>query len=326
MRFHSSLSKLLMGAMLALAGSAGAGAQTFPDKPVRLVVPFPPGSGTDIIGRLLAQELTNAWGQTVLVDNRPGASTIVGTEIVAKSPPDGYTVVMASNNHAMNVSLFHNKLPFDAVKDFSAVAEVAMLPFVLVVNPQFPAKDVKELLAIAKAKPQSVTYASTGNGTPPHVAGELLKQVAKVDIVHVPYKGSAAAVADVVSGQVPMMFVNVPSAISLVRAGKLRALAVGAPQRIGMMPELPTMKELGYGDFDVSLWMGLLAPAGTPAPVIDKMSAEIARILKDPAMRKKMEEQGAEPAYRPPAEFQAFVASEVARFARIVSDIGLKVD
>lgn len=326
MRFHISLAKLLVGAALALAGSVGAQAQTFPDKPVRLVVPFPPGSGTDIIGRLLAQELTNAWGQTVLVDNRPGASTIVGTEIVAKSPPDGYTVVMASNNHAMNVSLFHNKLPFDAVKDFQAVAEVATLPFVLVVNPQFPAKDVKELLAIARAKPQSVTYASTGNGTPPHVAGELLKQVAKVELVHVPYKGSAAAIADVVSGQVPMMFVNVPSAISLVRAGKLRALAVGSPQRIGMMPELPTMKELGYGDFDVSLWMGLLAPAGTPAPVIDKMSGAIARILKDPAMRKKMEEQGAEPAYRAPADFQAFVASEVTRFARIVSDIGLKVD
>ncbi len=327
MSFFTALPKLLAGATFALAWQVGAHAQApYPDTPIRLVVPFPPGSGTDIVGRLLAQEVSNAWSQPVVVDNRPGASTIVGTDIVAKSPPDGYTMVMASNNHAMNPSLFTNKLPFDSLKDFEAVAQVAILPFVLVVNPQLPVKNLEELLALARRKPHEITYASTGNGTPPHVAGEMLKRAANVDLVHIPYKGSAAAVADVVSGQVSMMFVNVPSAISLVRTGKLRALAVGTSKRIDMMPELPTMSELGFSGFDVSLWMGLLVPAGTPAAIVDKLSGEIARILNEPRMRAKMGEQGAEPAYRSPAAFSAFLAEETKRFGKIVSDIELRVD
>ncbi|TMJ26717.1 MAG: tripartite tricarboxylate transporter substrate binding protein [Alphaproteobacteria bacterium] len=314
-----------VAALLALAVAAGAHAQSpYPDKPIRLVVPFPAGSGTDIVGRLLAHQLTADFGQTVIVDNRPGASTIVGTEIVAKSAPDGYTMVMASNNHAMNPSLFEGKLPFDSIKDFAAVAQVAILPFILVVNPQVPAKTLDELIALAKKG--GLTYASTGNGTPPHVAGEMLKRAAKVDITHVPYKGSAAAVQDVVSGQVPMMFINVPSGLSLVTAGKLRALAVGTSKRIAQMPDLPTVAELGYPDFDVSLWMGLLMPAGTPADVIDKMSKATERALADPAVRKKIEEQGAEPAYLAPAAFSKFVVDETKRFGELVKDVGLRVD
>jgi tripartite-type tricarboxylate transporter receptor subunit TctC len=321
------LSRLLVGAALALAWSASADAQqTYPDKPVRLVVPFPAGSGTDIIGRLLAQELSMAWNQPVIVDNRPGAGTIVGTEIVAKAPPDGYTMVMASNNHAINPSLFANKLPFDSEKDFTAVAEVAVLPFVLVVNPQLPVKTFAELLALARSKPHELTYASTGNGTPPHVGGELLKNVAKIDLIHVPYKGSAAAAADVVSGQVAMMFINVPSAISLVRAGKLRALAVGTSKRLDSMPDIPTVAELGFPGFDVSLWMGLLVPARTSADIVDKLARDTSRILNDPKMRAKLEEQGAEPAYRSPAAFSAFIADEIKRFSQIVRDINLQVD
>jgi tripartite-type tricarboxylate transporter receptor subunit TctC len=321
------LSRLLVGAVLALAWSAGADAQqTFPDKPVRLVVPFPAGSGTDIIGRLLAQELSTAWNQAVIVDNRPGAGTIVGTEIVAKAPPDGYTMVMASNNHAINPSLFTNKLPFDPEKDFTAVAEVAVLPFVLVVNPQLPVKTFEELLALARSKPHELTYASTGNGTPPHVGGELLKNVAKIDLVHVPYKGSAAAVADVVSGQVAMMFINVPSAISLVRAGKLRVLAVGTSKRLDSMPDVPTVAEQGFPGFDVSLWMGLLVPARTPADIVDKLAQDTSRVLNDPKMQAKLAEQGAEAAYRPPAAFSAFIHDEIERFSRIVRDINLRVD
>jgi len=314
-----------VAALLALAVAAGAHAQSpYPDKPIRLVVPFPAGSGTDIVGRLLAHQLTADFGQSVIVDNRPGASTIVGTEIVAKSAPDGYTMVMASNNHAMNPSLFEGKLPFDSIKDFAAVAQVAILPFILVVNPQVPAKTLDELIALAKKG--GLTYASTGNGTPPHVAGEMLKRAAKVDITHVPYKGSAAAVQDVVSGQVPMMFINVPSGLSLVTAGKLRALAVGTSKRIVQMPDLPTVAELGYPDFDVSLWMGLLMPAGTPADVIDKMSKATERALADPAVRKKIEEQGAEPAYLAPAAFSKFVVDETKRFGELVKDVGLRVD
>lgn len=327
MPYLTSLFRLFVGAALALAWSAGADAQTpYPDKPIRLVVPFPAGSGTDIVGRLLAQELSVAWNQPVIVDNRPGASTIVGTEIVAKAPPDGYTMVMASNNHAINPSLFASKLPFDSQKDFAAVAQVAVLPFVLVVNPQLPVKTFQELLSLARSKPHELTYASTGNGTPPHVGGELLKNVAHIDLIHVPYKGSAAAVADVVSGQVSMMFINVPSAISLVRAGKLRALAVGTSKRLDSMPELPTVAELGFPGFDVSLWMGLLLPAHTPTDIVDKLSQEVSRILNDPKMRAKLEEQGAEPAYRPPAAFSAFIADEIKRFSQIVRDINLRVD
>jgi tripartite-type tricarboxylate transporter receptor subunit TctC len=327
MSFLTTPSRLLAGATLALAWQVSAHAQApYPDKPIRLVVPFPPGSGTDIVGRLLAQEVSNAWSQPVIVDNRPGASTIVGTEIVANSPPDGYTMVMASNNHAMNPSLFAKKLPFDPQKDFEAVAQVAILPFILVVNPELPVKNFEELLALARRKPHEITYASTGNGTPPHVAGEMLKRAANVDLIHIPYKGSAAAVADVVSGQVSMMFINVPSAISLVRAGKLRALAVGTSKRIGRMPELPTISELGFPGFDVSLWMGLLVPARTPADIVDKLAQETARILNEPTMRATLEEQGAEPAYRSPAAFSAFIADEMKRFSRIVDDINLRVD
>jgi tripartite-type tricarboxylate transporter receptor subunit TctC len=310
MSFFTALPRLLVGATLALAWQVSAHAQApYPDKPIRLVVPFPPGSGTDIVGRLLAQQMSIAWNQPVIVDNRPGASTIVGTEIVAKSPPDGYTMVMASNNHAMNPSLFPAGLPFDPLKDFTAVAQVATLPFILVVNPRLPVKTLDELLALARSKPHEITYASTGNGTPPHVAGEMLKRAANVDLIHIPYKGSAAAVADVVSGQVSMMFINVPSAMSLVRAGKLRALAVGTSKRIDMMPELPTVSELGFPGFDVSLWMGLLVPARTSADVVDKLAQETARILDDPTMREKLGEQGAEP-----------------RFSLIVHDIKLQVD
>jgi tripartite-type tricarboxylate transporter receptor subunit TctC len=327
MSFLSTVSRLFAGLTLALAWHVGAYAQaTFPDKPIRLVVPFPPGSGTDIVGRMLGQQMSVAWNQPVIVDNRPGASTIVGTEIVAKSPPDGYTMVMASNSHAMNPALFGEKLPFDSLKDFAPVAEVAILPFILVVNPQLPVKTLDELLALARRKPHELTYASTGNGTPPHVGGEMLKRAANIDLIHVPYKGSAAAVADVVSGQVSMMFINVPSAMSLLRAGKLRALAVGSSKRIETMPGLPTISELGFPGFDVSLWMGLLAPAGTPVAIVDKLAQETSHILNDPTMRAKLQEQGAEPAYRSPAAFSTFIADETKRFSQIVEDIKLRVD
>lgn len=314
-------------ALIALAFQASAHAQaTYPHKVIRLVVPFPPASGTDIVGRLLTQEMSKDWSQPFIVDNRPGGSTIVGTEIVARSAPDGYTLIMASNNHAMNPSLFARRLPFDPLKDFTPVAEVAVLPFILVVNPDLPVENLSELLALARSKPGTLSFASTGYGTPPHVAGEMLKREANVDITHVPYKGSAAALSDLVSGQVSMMFVNVPSAISLVHAGKLRALAVGTSKRIAMMPELPTLSELGMPGFDVSLWMGLLAPAGTPPDVVDKLAHETSRVLADPAMREKLAVQGAVPAYRSPAEFSAFIADEVVRFGHVVNDIKLRVN
>lgn len=296
----------------------------YPDRPIRLVVPFPAGSGTDIVGRMLAQQMSVDFAQPVIVDNRPGASTIIGTDIVAKSPPDGYTMVMASNNHAMNTTLFKGKLPFDPIKDFAAVGQVAVLPYILVVNPKLPVKSLNELIALAKQG--GLAYASTGNGTPPHVAGEMLKRAAKIDLTHIPYKGSAAAVQDVVSGQVPMMFVNVPSGLSLVQAGNLRALAVGSAKRLEMMPDLPTIAELGFPDFDVSLWMGLLTPAGTPSEIIAKVSHEVEHALADPALSKKIREQGAEPAYKSPAAFSKLIIDDTERFGELVRDVGLQVD
>jgi tripartite-type tricarboxylate transporter receptor subunit TctC len=297
----------------------------YPAKPIRFIVPFPAGSGTDIIARLVAIKLSESLKQQVVIDNRPGASTIIGTEIVAKAPPDGYTIIIASNNHAINVALFA-KLPFDPVKDFAAVGELALLPFILVVHPSVPVKSVKDLIALARANPGKLTYASTGNGTPPHVAGELLKQLTKIDIVHVPYKGSAAALTDVVAGQVPFMFVNTLSSVQYVRAGRLRAIAVGTRKRISIMPELPTLIESGVPDFDVSLWAGVLTTAGTPAEIIAKLNREIVAVLALPDVKEKLKTEGAEVMPSTPDEFGALIVSEIDRLGKIARAAKMRVD
>ena len=314
-------------AVLSLALCAGAAqAQTpYPVKPVRFIVPFPAGSGTDIIARLVAIKLSDSVKQQVVIDNRPGASTIIGTEIVAKAPPDGYTIIIASNNHAINSALFA-KLPFDPVKDFAAVGQLALLPFILVVHPSTPVKSVKDLIALARANPGKLTYASTGNGTPPHVAGELLKQLTNIDIVHVPYKGSAAALTDVVAGQVPFMFVNTLSSVQYVRAGRLRAIAVGTKKRISIMPELPTLIESGVPNFDVALWAGVLTTAGTPPDVITKLNREIVAVLAQPDVKEKLMAEGAEVMPSTPEEFGALIVSAIERLGRIARAAKMRVD
>jgi tripartite-type tricarboxylate transporter receptor subunit TctC len=300
-------------------------ADVFPSRPIHIVVPFPAGSGTDLVARIIAQQMSIDFRQPVVVDNRVGASTIVGTTFVARAPPDGYTLVMASNSHAINKHLFAT-LAFDPVKDFAPVGKVATLPFILVVNPELPVRNVKELVELAKSEPGKLSYASTSNGTPPHVAGELFKQMAGIDITHVPFRGSADALNAIVGNVVSMMFANTLSVTPLIRSGQLHALAVGSPTRLATMPDLPTVGESGYDGFDVSLWAGLLAPAKTPQDIIDKINAEVLRTLSVPAVREQFAQQGALVTPSTPEAFGAFVASEVDRLGKVARDARMKLD
>jgi tripartite-type tricarboxylate transporter receptor subunit TctC len=309
-----------------LVGPTPAHAQAFPNKPVRLVVPFPPGGPLDTVGRALAQKLTEAWGQSVIVDNRPGAGGNIGADLVAKAAPDGYTVVMgALSTHAVNPSLYA-KMPYDAVKDFAPITLVAITPNVLVVNPSLPVNSVRELIAYAKANPGKLAFGSGSNGSAGHLAGELFKADTGTDLLHVPFKGAAPAMQALLSGDIQMMFDNLASASAQVKAGKLKALAVTTARRSPLAPDLPTMAESGVPGFDISTWFGLLAPAGTPPEIVGRWNAEVGRILRTPEMRERLTAMGAEPAPDTPAEFAQFIASEAAKYARIVKVSGAKPD
>jgi len=299
---------------------------SFPNKPVRIVVPFPPGGPLDATGRAIAQKLSEAWGQSVVVDNRPGAGGNIGADLVAKSPPDGYTVVMgALSTHAVNTSLYPS-MPYDAVRDFAPITLVAVTPNVLVVNPALPVHSVAELVAYAKANPNKLSFGSGSNGSAGHLAGELFKVDTGIDVVHVPYKGAAPAMQALLAGDTQFMFDNLASSMPQAKAGKLRALAVTTSKRSSLVPDLPTMAESGLAGFDISTWFGLLAPAGTPPEVIAKWNADVVKILKSPEMRERLVAQGAEAAPTTPAEFAAFIAAEVPKYAKIVKASGAKVD
>lgn len=306
---------------------AGAQAtQGYPNKPIKLVVPFPPGGPLDVIGRLIAQKLTEAWGQSVVVDNRPGAGGNIGADLVAKSPPDGYAVVMgALSTHAVNPHLFP-KMPYDAVRDFAPITLVAITPNVLVINPSLPVNSVKELIAYAKANPGKLAFGSGSNGSAGHLAGELLKVDTGVDMIHVPFKGGAPATQALLAGDTQLMFDNLANAMPQVKSGRLKALAVTTAQRSRLVPDLPTMAEAGVPGFDISTWFGLLAPAGTPREIIAKWNAEVTRILNSPEMRERLTAQGAEPAPDTPEQFGAFIQQELAKYGRIVKASGAKVD
>ncbi|MDH4181274.1 MAG: tripartite tricarboxylate transporter substrate binding protein [Betaproteobacteria bacterium] len=321
--------RLLLLAALAtpLAGlPLPAAAQGFPAKPVKLVVPFPPGGSLDNVGRLLAQKLTEAWGQQVVVENRPGAGGNVGADAVAKSPADGYTVVMgALSTHAVNPSLYA-KMPYDAVKDFAPLSLVAITPNVLIVHTDSPVKSVRDLIAFAKANPGKANFGSGSNGSAGHLAGELFKVDTGTDVQHIPYKGGAPALQALLAGETQFMFDNLANAMAQVKGGRVRAIAVTTAQRSKLAPDLPTMAEAGMPGFDISTWFGLLAPAGTPPEVVAKWNAELVRALNSPDVREKMLAQGAEPAPTTPAEFAAFIAMERDKYARIVKASGAKVD
>jgi tripartite-type tricarboxylate transporter receptor subunit TctC len=315
---------VLVTAVLAFAFPAEA--DTFPSRTVKLVVPFPPGGPLDATGRAIAQKLTEAWGQSVIVENKPGAGGNIGADYVAKSAPDGYTVVMgALSTHAVNPSLYP-KMPFDAQRDFAPITLVAITPNVLVVNPSLPVHSVKELIAYAKANPGKLSFGSGSIGSAGHLAGELFKVDAGVDMVHVPYKGAAPAMQGLLAGDTQLMFDNLASAMSQVKAGKLRALAVTTAERSKLVSDLPTMAEAGVPGFDISTWYGLLAPAGTPPDLIAKWNADVTKILSAPEMRERLATQGAEAAPDSPADFAKFIASELVKYAKIVKASGAKVD
>jgi len=321
---------LLLGALLAaslVSSPAQAQAQAYPSRPITIVVGFTAGGTTDIIARAIGERLTQAWGQPVIIENKPGASGNIGADLVAKARPDGYTLLMGSVGPlAVNASLY-KKMPYDNLKDLAPITLVADVPNMLVVNPRtMPVDSFAEFLALVKANPNKYFFASTGSGTSSHLSGELLKQQAGIDLTHVPYRG-AVALNDVLAGdQVQCMFATIPSAINHVRAGKLRALAVTSIKRSPGVPELPTIAESGFPGFDAGSWFGLMGPAGLPAEIAHKVQQEVARALQDPALSEKFIKQGAAPVGSTPEEFGEYIRAETAKWAKIVKASGATVD
>ena len=318
--------RLALAALSAFALLAGgAAALPYPSRPVRVIVPFAPGGATDIIARLVAQKLADRLGQSVVVENKPGAGTTIGNAEVAKAKPDGYTLLFAPTPFVIS-QVVYPTLPYDPQKDFAPVSLLAVSPFILVVNAAFPAKSTAELVAIAKAKPGTVTFASAGNGTVPHLAGELFKLRAGIDIVHVPYKGGGPAIVDLVSGQVPMMFATPIEVSQHVQSGRLRVLGTTSLARLAAMPDVPTLSESGYPDFEVLSFFGVLAPAGTPPEIVNRVAADLAAVMEMSDVRERFAQQSAEARVLGPAAFSAFLARERDKWADIVKRSGAKVD
>ena len=312
--------------VFAAALVAPAGAQNYPAKPIRIVIAQAPGSATDVISRIVGNRLGEALGQSMVVDARPGAGGVLGTEIAAHSPPDGYTLFMGNNStHGSNPALYA-KLPYDAVKDFSPVIFVAATPYVLNVHPSLPVTTLKELIAFAKARPGQLNYASAGNGSTHHFCGELLKSLAGIDIVHVPYKGSTPALGALVGGEVSMMFSNVAETQPYIKSGRMRPLAVTSTKRAPPLPDVPTMAEAGLKDFQVLSWFGLLAPAGTPAAIITRVNSETVKVLLRPDVKAALAAQGLEVISGAPDQFATHIKSEIARMTKIAATAGIKAD
>ena len=311
--------------LVLLVAATQAFAQSYPSKPIRIVVPYPPGGFNDTLGRTLAAKFQEAWGEPVIVENKPGANTVIGSDYVAKSPPDGYTLLIVAFPFAVTPSLL-KAMPYDTLKDFQPIILAATSPNLLVVNPEVPIHTVKELIAAAKAKPQSLSYASTGNGSSNHISMELFKSLAGVDIVHIPYKGSAPAVTDLLGGQVQVMFDNVPNVLPHVKAGKLRALAVSGANRTALAPDVPTVAEAGMPGYELTVWFGLVAPAGTPREVVQKLNAESLRILAMPDVRERFRAQGVEPQGSTPEQFAQHIRLQMAKWSKVVHDAGVKAE
>jgi tripartite-type tricarboxylate transporter receptor subunit TctC len=313
---------LLMIAFAALLPDAAASAENFPDRPIHIVVPFPAGGSNDVVARFLGQKLSEICGQSVIIDNRAGAGGNVGAEFVARAAPDGYTMLLtAPPPLAVNQSLYPH-LAFDPAKDFAPIALVASVQIVLTVNPQVKAKTVAELVALAKAEPGKMNFGSSGYGSTNHLAGELFKSLAGINIVHVPYRGAAPAMNDLIGGQIPILFDNMPAVQAQARAGSLRALAVAGHARSPLFPELPTMEEAGVAGFEASSWFGLVAPAGTPPAVLKTLTDDVMKALGDPDFARKLSDVGAEPGSLSGAAFGAFLHSETEKWGKVVKDSG----
>jgi len=314
----------LLFLLTGLLVSASAAAQSWPQKPLRYIVPFPPGAFNDTLARTLAAELPKALGQPVIVDNRPGGNTIIGTELAAKSPPDGYTLYGAALPFSVIQSLY--KTSFDVTKDFAPITLAGVTPNLLVANPGVPFNDVKGLLAYAKANPGKLNYASTGNGTSNHLSFELLKAMTGINVVHVAYKGSAPAVTDLIAGQVQVMFDNTPNVLPHVKAGKLKGIAVSSKARSHFAPEMPSVDEAGVPGYDVSVWFGVLTVAGTPPEIVKRLNTEMTRILLSPEVKERISKSGVDVVAGSSEHFSTFLKSEVARWAKVINEAGIKAD
>jgi len=318
-------SRIMLSLIFAVAAT-GAAAQSYPAKTVRMIVPFPPGAGVDIVSRAVSGRLAEALGQQLIIDNRAGAGGILGAELAAKAPPDGYTIFMATAGILTVIPHMQAKLPYSVERDFAPVSLVASVPSVLVVHPSMPVKSVKELIALAKAKPGQINYASTGNGTLPHLAAEFFKQQAKVNMVHIAYKGSAPATTDLLGGNVQVFFGNMLSVIEQVRSGRLRALAVTSQQRQAVANEIPTMIESGFPGFEAGTWFGLMAPAATPREVLARLHGDVAKAVRQPDVQKQLAGQGATTIGNTPEQFAAYIKSESAKWAKVLAASGVKAD
>jgi tripartite-type tricarboxylate transporter receptor subunit TctC len=319
------LSKVVRPAFIAcmvVAATSASAQQDFPTKPIRMIVPFPPGGATNVVARVVAQKLQDAWGQSVIVDNRPGGNTIIGTEALMKAPADGYTIEMVLNNFVITPLL--QSAPYDPLRDFAPVAIVASGEILLAIHPSVPAKNLQELIALAKARPGELNYASAGNGTPLHLSAESFNQLAEVKIQNVPYKGGGPALADLLGGQVQMQFSGPLSALPHVQTGKLRAIAFSGPKRFSGLPDVPTFAEQGLPAYNAAFWFGIIAPAGTPKPIVDKLSAQIAKIIELPDVKDTFTSQGIDPWYQTPEQFSALVKSDTVRFAQLIKAANIK--
>jgi tripartite-type tricarboxylate transporter receptor subunit TctC len=321
-RFVLSCSLLLS---LGLCGVAHA-QPIYPAKAIRFIVPFPAGGPLDIVARVIGQELNRSWGQPVLVDNRPGAGGNIGADAVAKAAPDGYTILMgAVSTHAINIWLY-GKLPYDPIRDFAPITLLTSVPNVLVLHPSVPAKNVQQLIALAKARPGQLNFASGSTGSAGHLAGEVFKTMAGVDMVHIPYKGAAPAVTDLLAGHVSLIFDNMASALPNIKAGRVRALAVTTARRSPFLPDIPTIDETGLRGFDIGTWFGVFAPAGSPPATVVQLNRELVRVLNTPTMKERLATLGAEPMANTPEAFASFVKSELSKYERIVRASGAKAD
>jgi len=318
-------SALRVALTAAVLGCAAAAAQTYPAKPIRVVVPFGAGGPADIYARYLGQHVQATLGQPFVVENRPGAGSIIGTDVVAKSAPDGYTLLLMSNTHTVNESLVPKK-PFALMKDFVPVAPINSSDLLLVVHPSLPVKSVKELVALAKSKPRGLNYASSGNGTPYHMAGELFKALAGVDIVHVPHKGSGEARTSTMSGQTEMMLDAITTMAPIARGGKVRALATSGLKRSTVMPDVPTISEAGVKGYEATIWLGIMAPAGTPRAITERLNAEVIKVVNRPDVKKAWGEQGAEPMTMNVSEFEKYLHADIAKWAKVVKISGARAD
>jgi tripartite-type tricarboxylate transporter receptor subunit TctC len=315
-----------LAALFLLAATPAAAQPAYPAKAIRYVVPFPAGGPLDIVARAVGQDLNKAWHQPVIIDNRPGAGGNIGADVVAKSPPDGYTILMgAVSTHAINPTLY-SKLPYDPIKDFAPITLITSVPNVLVVHPSVPVKNVNDLIALAKSRPSQLNFASGSTGSAGHLAGELFNSLAGVQMTHIPYKGAAPAVIDLIAGHVSLMFDNLASALPNMKAARVRAIAVTTLKRSPLVPDLPTIDASGLRGFDVSTWFGIFAPAGTPPDIITRLNAEVVRILHTSEMRDRLATLGAEPVGNKPDEFLAFIKAEIPKYAKVIKASGAKAD